>query len=208
MLRSPCSPLARTLHAKHVFLPTLTRAFRNPLQGPSKGDRGLSLLTVRRDVSDSFAEVVIAMSGGVDSSVTARLLADHVRRSTMFGTSLSHAVFSALIQDQYDLSAIFMRNWDTRDESGSDRGCEWEKDWEDVQRVCRHLSLPCELVCFICCSRDSLLTRCVRQIDLSKDYWNDVFEPSLRLWEAGETPNPDVWCNRYGMSRHSAIHID
>ncbi|THH23096.1 hypothetical protein EUX98_g8077 [Antrodiella citrinella] len=53
------------------------------------------------------------MSGGVDSSVVAGLLA----------------------QQDYDLSAIFMRNWDTRDESGSDQGCEWEKDWEDVQRV-------------------------------------------------------------------------
>lgn len=47
----------------------------------------------------------------------------------------------------YDLSAIFMRNWDTRDESGTDRGCEWERDWEDVQRVCKVLDLPCEMVC-------------------------------------------------------------
>lgn len=40
-----------------------------------------------------------------------------------------------------------MRNWDTRDEAGSDTGCEWEKDWEDVQLVCRQLGLPCEMVC-------------------------------------------------------------
>ena len=39
-----------------------------------------------------------------------------------------------------------MRNWDTRDESGSDSGCEWKKDWEDVQRVCRMLGLKCEMV--------------------------------------------------------------
>ncbi|KAM6500137.1 tRNA-specific 2-thiouridylase [Amanita muscaria] len=96
------------------------------------------------------------MSGGVDSSVTARLLAD---------------------QD-YDLSAVYMRNWDTRDESGTDRGCEWEKDWEDVQRVCRMLDIPCHL------------------IDLSREYWNRIFQPSLYQWEMGVTPNPDVWCNR------------
>jgi len=46
----------------------------------------------------------------------------------------------------YDLSAVFMRNWDTRDESGTNRGCEWEQDWEDVQKVCRVLDIPCDLV--------------------------------------------------------------
>ncbi|EPQ57770.1 tRNA 5-methylaminomethyl-2-thiouridylate-methyltransferase [Gloeophyllum trabeum ATCC 11539] len=96
------------------------------------------------------------MSGGVDSSVTAKLLADQ----------------------NYDLSAVFMRNWDTRDESGTDKGCEWEKDWEDVQRVCKMLDLPCTMV------------------DLTREYWTRVFEPSLQLWESGLTPNPDVWCNR------------
>ena len=39
-----------------------------------------------------------------------------------------------------------MRNWDTRDESGTDDGCEWKKDWEDVQRVCQMLGLKCEMV--------------------------------------------------------------
>ncbi|KIK69512.1 hypothetical protein GYMLUDRAFT_186565 [Collybiopsis luxurians FD-317 M1] len=101
-------------------------------------------------------KVVVGMSGGVDSSVATRLLAN---------------------QD-YDLSAIFMRNWDTRDESGTDKGCEWEKDWEDVQRVCRSLGIPCSM------------------IDLSREYWNRIFQPALDVWESGLTPNPDVWCNR------------
>jgi tRNA-specific 2-thiouridylase len=39
-----------------------------------------------------------------------------------------------------------MRNWDTRDEYASDKGCEWEKDWQEVQVVCRKLGIPCELV--------------------------------------------------------------
>lgn len=71
-----------------------------------------------------------------------------------------------------------MRNWDTRDESGTDTGCEWEKDWEDVRLVSSHLGIPC------------------RMVDLTKEYWNNVFQPSLKVWEVGDTPNPDVWCNR------------
>jgi asparagine synthetase B (glutamine-hydrolysing) len=67
--------------------------------------------------------VFIAMSGGVDSSVSAALLAN---------------------QD-YNLRAVFMRNWDTRDENASDTGCEWELDWDDVQRVCRVLDIPCQM---------------------------------------------------------------
>lgn len=39
-----------------------------------------------------------------------------------------------------------MRNWDMRDESGSDIGCEWEKDWEYVSRVCTQLGIPCHMV--------------------------------------------------------------
>ena len=50
-----------------------------------------------------------------------------------------------------------------------------------------------------------------KQIDLSKDYWTRVFEPSLHSWERGITPNPDVWCNKeikFGalLDRLSARH--
>ena len=85
-------------------------------------------------------QVVVAMSGGVDSSVTAKLLADDVSVS-----SHTALLFNDVVQG-YDLSAVFMRNWDTRDESGSDEGCEWKKDWQDVQRVCRMLDIPVQMV--------------------------------------------------------------
>lgn len=101
--------------------------------------------------------VVVAMSGGVDSSVTAALLAH---------------------QNHFDLEAVFMRNWDTADESGSGTGCEWEKDWVDVQRVCTKLGIK------------------ARMVDLSKEYWTRVFEPAIADWAKGWTPNPDVWCNK------------
>jgi len=39
-----------------------------------------------------------------------------------------------------------MRNWSVEEED-SLRGCEWERDWEDVRRVCAHVGgVPCELV--------------------------------------------------------------
>lgn len=115
--------------------------------------------------------VIIAMSGGVDSSLSARLLATR----------------------DYNLSAVFMRNWDTRDERASDIGCEWEKDWEDVQRVCRQLGIRCKMVCSTFIAVTKLNTY---KVDLSQQYWTRVFEPALSQWMHGTTPNPDVSCNR------------
>ncbi|KAJ7928839.1 tRNA methyl transferase-domain-containing protein [Mycena leptocephala] len=39
-----------------------------------------------------------------------------------------------------------MRNWDISDEYGnSDKACEWEKDWDDVQKVCKVYDIPCKM---------------------------------------------------------------
>lgn len=46
------------------------------------------------------------------------------------------------------LSAVFMRNWSS-DASDDLQGCEWEKDWEDVQRVCKMLDVPCSMVSLV-----------------------------------------------------------
>ncbi|GAA5978528.1 hypothetical protein JCM10908_004390 [Rhodotorula pacifica] len=103
--------------------------------------------------------VFACMSGGVDSSVAARLLLDH----------------------GYDVKPIFMRNWDTVDEQSGSGGCEWERDWDDVQQICR----------------DHLGGVRPELIDLSREYWTNVFEPALEEWAAGVTPNPDVTCNQH-----------
>ncbi|KAH8818954.1 5-methylaminomethyl-2-thiouridylate-methyltransferase [Flagelloscypha sp. PMI_526] len=96
------------------------------------------------------------MSGGADSSVVCHLLAS---------------------LNMYRVRGVFMRNWDSRDEHGTDsdgKGCERERDWNDVQKVSRHIGIPCEMV------------------DLSREYWTRVFDPSLQAWQRGLTPNPDV----------------
>lgn len=61
--------------------------------------------------------VVVGMSGGVDSSVTALLLK----------------------QQGYDVIGVFMKNWDETDEFGH---CTAEEDFEDVRRVCEHIDIP------------------------------------------------------------------
>ncbi|MGN7357934.1 tRNA 2-thiouridine(34) synthase MnmA [Paenibacillus sp. SAF-054] len=61
--------------------------------------------------------VVVGMSGGVDSSVTALLLKEQ----------------------GYDVIGIFMKNWDDTDEFGV---CTAEQDAEDVRRVCEQIDIP------------------------------------------------------------------
>ncbi|QHT62023.1 tRNA 2-thiouridine(34) synthase MnmA [Paenibacillus lycopersici] len=68
-------------------------------------------------MSNSNIRVVVGMSGGVDSSVTALLLK----------------------QQGYDVIGIFMKNWDDTDELGH---CTAEEDAEDVRRVCDQIGIP------------------------------------------------------------------
>ncbi len=63
------------------------------------------------------ARVVVGMSGGVDSSVTALLLKEQ----------------------GYDVIGVFMKNWDDTDEFGH---CTAEEDAEDVRRVCNQIGIP------------------------------------------------------------------
>jgi tRNA-specific 2-thiouridylase len=79
-----------------------------------------------------------------------------------------------------------MRNWDslTNDDilgnPTLDEGqCTQEKDWQDAQSVADTLGLP------------------LKRIDFIEEYWTDVFETFLSTYRRGQTPNPDILCNRY-----------
>lgn len=61
--------------------------------------------------------VVVGMSGGVDSSVTAWLLKE----------------------EGYEVIGLFMKNWDDTDEFGH---CTATEDYEDVRRVCTQIGIP------------------------------------------------------------------
>ncbi|CAN0060097.1 unnamed protein product [Ectocarpus sp. 6 AP-2014] len=78
----------------------------------------------------------------------------------------------------YEVVGVFMRNWDEQDETGSDV-CAADTDLEDARRVGYHLGIPVETV------------------DFSREYWNQVFEPSLHEFDRCRTPNMDVACNRF-----------
>ncbi len=103
--------------------------------------------------------VVIGMSGGVDSSVSALLLK----------------------QQGYNCIAIFMKNWDEKDEHGN---CTAGKEYADVIKVCEKLDIPYYSIEFI------------------KEYQEEVFSYFLKEYRAGNTPNPDILCNRYIKFKH------
>lgn len=69
------------------------------------------------NVDNSNTRVVVGMSGGVDSSVTALLLK----------------------QQGYDVVGVFMKNWDDTDEYGV---CTATEDYEDVAKVASEIGIP------------------------------------------------------------------
>lgn len=103
--------------------------------------------------NNSGKKVVVGMSGGVDSSVSAYLLQ----------------------QQGYEVTGLFMKNWE---EDDNEEYCTAAQDLADAQAVCDKLGIP-------------LLT-----INFAAEYWDNVFEHFLAEYKAGRTPNPDILCNK------------
>ncbi|MFV0425076.1 MAG: tRNA 2-thiouridine(34) synthase MnmA [Bacilli bacterium] len=108
--------------------------------------------------------VALGMSGGVDSSVAAKILIDQ----------------------GYEVIAVFMRNWDSTVNNEmigidieEDDICPQEKDYLDAKKVCEQLNIN------------------LHRFDFVDEYWNDVFIYFLDELKKGRTPNPDLLCNKY-----------
>ena len=98
-------------------------------------------------------KVIVGMSGGVDSSVSAL----------------------RLLEGGYEVSAVFMKNWD---EDDGTEYCTAMKDLEDARRVCDRLGIP------------------LHAANFADEYWDRVFQVFLEEYAAGRTPNPDILCNQ------------
>ncbi|MGB1003421.1 MAG: tRNA 2-thiouridine(34) synthase MnmA [Salibacteraceae bacterium] len=103
----------------------------------------------------SKGRVVVGLSGGVDSSVAAYLL----------------------MQEGYEVIAMFMKNWHDTSVTISDE-CPWIDDSNDALLVAEKLGIP------------------YQTIDLSEQYKERIVDYMFAEYEKGRTPNPDVLCNR------------
>lgn len=108
--------------------------------------------------------VIVGLSGGVDSSVCVYLLQ----------------------QLDYDVKAMFMRNWDSalnNDILGNKNSlnsiCPQEEDYLDALAVAK--KLEAELI----------------RVDFVKEYWDYVFNHFIEEYQQARTPNPDILCNKY-----------
>ena len=116
----------------------------------------------------SVAQVIVGVSGGVDSSVAALQLQ----------------------QQGQSIAGLFMQNWDDEqsqpdagstakgDQTSNSSDCRAEDDRRDAIAVCGRLGIA------------------FHARNFAKEYWAGVFEHFLAEYRAGRTPNPDVLCNR------------
>jgi tRNA-uridine 2-sulfurtransferase len=96
--------------------------------------------------------IVVGLSGGVDSAVTAWLLKDQ----------------------GYDVTALFMKNWENDDD---DEYCSSKQDLLDAVAVAEKIGIDIEVVNF------------------AKEYKEKVFSLFIDGLKSGITPNPDILCN-------------
>jgi tRNA-specific 2-thiouridylase len=97
--------------------------------------------------------VLVGLSGGVDSAVAAYLL----------------------LEQGYQVEALFMKNWEEDDEPGY---CAAAEDLADAGAVAERLGIR------------------LHTVNFATEYWDRVFEQFLAEYRALRTPNPDVLCNQ------------
>ena len=100
-----------------------------------------------------MTRVFVGMSGGVDSSLTAALL----------------------VEQGYDVTGVYMKNW-SQDLPGM--RCPWAEDLADAKRVAVQLGIDFEV------------------FDFEQQYRDKVVQYMIDEYKLGRTPNPDIMCNQ------------
>jgi len=80
-----------------------------------------------------------------------------------------------LLQQGYDVAGVFMKNWE---EDDTDTYCSATQDRNDAQAVCDTLGIT------------------LHTINFASEYWDHVFTHFLDTLKTGQTPNPDILCNK------------
>ena len=109
-------------------------------------------------------KVIVGLSGGVDSA----------------------ASVIKLLEEGYNVEAMFMRNWDSAANNDflgnpnvNNSICPQEQDYMDALGVAEKLGIK------------------LHRVDFVEEYWDYVFEHFLSEYRKNRTPNPDILCNRY-----------
>ena len=113
-----------------------------------------------------------------DINLTAQQWEQNRNKTVIVGMSggVDSSVCAILMKLQgYNTIGMFMRNWE---EKGEDGTCTSELDYQDVIKVCEQIDIPYYAVNF------------------SQEYREGVFNHFLSEYKKGNTPNPDILCNR------------
>jgi len=82
------------------------------------------------------------------------------------------ALSAALLVEQgHEVTGVFLECW-------NEPGCRTDQDRQDALAVALKLKIP------------------FRVLDFKRQYRERVLESFYREYQAGRTPNPDIWCNR------------
>lgn len=89
------------------------------------------------------------------------------------------AVTASLLQDQgYEVTGVFLKNW-SGDDYGLTSECPWEVDLKSARAVAEHLKIELKVYNF------------------EREYRDLVIEDFFTQYALGNTPNPDVLCNKF-----------
>lgn len=102
---------------------------------------------------------------------------ENKRKKVFVGMSggVDSSVTATLLQRAgYDVTGVFIRAWEPEG-----MPCSWRDERRDAMRVCAHLGIP------------------FKTFNFEKLYKRDVVDYLIREYRKGNTPNPDVMCNRY-----------